>query len=60
MKQEHQDWAARLLKQGETTSFDVALTARTTDQADAEAKERAAEVGAVVLALVYQGETEVG
>jgi hypothetical protein len=55
MKPEHQDWAARLLRQGETSSFDVPLTAHTPDQADAEAKERAAAVGAVVLALVYQG-----
>jgi hypothetical protein len=53
MKQ-HQEWAARLLRQGETLSFDVPLTARTADQADAEAKEHAAAVGAVVLALVYQ------
>jgi hypothetical protein len=54
-KLEHQDWAARLLKQGETASFDVPLAAHTPDQADAEAKERAAAAGATVLALVYQG-----
>lgn len=54
-KREHQEWAARLLREGETTSFDVPLTARTADQADAEANERAAAAGATVLALVYQG-----
>jgi hypothetical protein len=56
MKKDDSEWSARLLRQGETTSCDVPLVARTADQADVEAKERAAAVGAVVLALVYRGE----